>query len=86
MKHPWRKGQVERMSRTIEDAAPKRVHDDSRDRLRSRPQDLPGAHDLARRPQTPTAPTPRGFICRTRTPEPQRLTPNPIRQTPESNS
>ena len=33
--HPWTNGQVERMNRTIKDAAVKRDHCDSHDQLRS---------------------------------------------------
>jgi hypothetical protein len=33
-RHPWTKGQVERMNRTIEDATVKRFHDDSHDQRR----------------------------------------------------
>lgn len=33
-RHPWTKGQVERMNRTIEDTTVKRFHDDSHDQRR----------------------------------------------------
>ena len=44
--HPWTNGQVERMNRTIKEAAVKRNHNDSHDQLRPQAQDTRRPHSL----------------------------------------
>lgn len=50
--HPWTAGQVERMNRTIKDAAVKRFHYDSRSQPRTHLADFMAAHIFARRLRT----------------------------------
>jgi transposase InsO family protein len=86
VKHPWTNGQVERMNRTIKDAAVKRFHYDRHDQLRSHLQDFLDAYNFARRRKTLAGLTPCELICKTWTSEPQRFTLNPIHQMPGLNS
>jgi transposase InsO family protein len=86
VKHPWTNGQVERMNRTIKDAAVKRFHYDRHDQLRSHLQHFLDAYNFARRRKTLAGLTPCELICKTWTSEPQRFTLNPIHQMPGLNS
>jgi len=54
--HPWTNGQVERMDRTIKEAAVRRYHYDSHDRLRNHLGDFVTAYKFANQdPQGPDA-------------------------------
>jgi hypothetical protein len=75
-------GMIERVNRTIKDATVRRFHHDSHDRLRTHLADFPAACNFARRPKTPSGPTPCECICKARPPEPDRSTVAPIHQMP----
>jgi hypothetical protein len=78
-------GMVERVNRTIKDATVRRFHHDSHDRLRTHLADFPAACNCARRPKTPSVPTPCERICKARPPEPDRSSVAPIHQMPGLN-
>lgn len=84
-KHPWTNGQVGRMNRTIEDATAKRFHYDDHDQVRRHRADVVSACDFGRRLKTLKGLTPYEFICKRRTTEPDRFTPNPLQQMQGSN-
>ncbi len=84
-RHPWTKGQVERMNRTIKDATVKRFYYDSHDQLRSHLADFVGAYNFGRRLKTLKGLTPYEFICNAWTKEPERFSRNPIHQMPGLN-
>ena len=71
--HPWTNRQVERMNRTIKDAAVKRYHYDSHDQLRTHLHLFVGAYNHARRLKTLRGLTPTEFILNARTKEPDRF-------------
>jgi transposase InsO family protein len=52
LKHPWTKGQVERMNRTIKDASVKRLHYGDHNQLRQHLQDFINAYHFGRRLKT----------------------------------
>jgi hypothetical protein len=60
--HAWTDGQVERMNRTIREAAVKRFHYDSRDQLR-RSLDVLTAYNLPRRLKRLRSLMPYGLTC-----------------------
>ena len=60
----WTNGQVERMNRTIKDAAVKRFHYDGHDQLRRHLQDFINAYNFGRRLKTLKGLTPYGYICK----------------------
>lgn len=62
-KHPWN-DQVERMNRTIKEAAVKRYHYDNHDQLRRHLSGFVAAYNFARRLKTLRGLTPHEFICR----------------------
>lgn len=78
--HPWTNGQVEKMNRTIKDAAVKRFHYDSHEQLQSHLGDFVNAYNFARRLKTLRGLTPYEFICKAWTDEPNRFRINPIHQ------
>lgn len=84
--HPWTDGPVERMNRTIKDAAVKRYHDDSHDQLRSHLADFLDACTFARRLKTLSGLTPYEYICKTWTSQPDRFIVDPIHQMPGTNT
>lgn len=87
MSHPWTKGQVERMNRTIEDATVQRYHDGSHDPLRAHLPLVVAAYDHARRLETRHGLIPHAFLGRTRTHEPaDRLGLDPYHPTPGPDS
>ena len=47
--HPWTNGQVERMNRTLKEAAVRRYHYDSHHQLRQHMQIFFGAYNFAQR-------------------------------------
>ena len=84
--HPWTNGQVERMNRTIKEAAVKRYHYDSHDQLRTHLTDFMAAYNFARRLKTVNGLTPYEYICKIWTSEPERFILNPIHQMPGLNT
>ena len=86
VKHPWTNGQVERMNRTIKEAAVKRFHYDHHDQLRGHLADFIGAYNFGRRLKTIKGLTPYEYICKIWTTEPDRFTLNPIHQMPGLNN
>lgn len=84
-RHPWTNGQVERMNRTIKDAAVKRFHYDSHDQLRRHLRDYIDAYNFGRRLKTLKGLTPYEFICKRWTSEPDRFIIDPIHQMPGLN-
>ncbi|WP_244506382.1 IS481 family transposase [Pararhizobium polonicum] len=85
-KHPWTNGQVERMNRTITDAAVKRFHYDDHDPLRTHLKSFIAAYNFGRRLKTLKGLTPYEFICKRWTIEPERFIIDPIQQMPGSNN
>src|SRR5208337_3958488 len=51
-KHPWTNGQVERMNRTLKEAAVRRYHYDSHDQLQDHLTTFPAAYNFAERLKT----------------------------------
>jgi transposase InsO family protein len=78
---PWTNGQVERMNRTIKEAAVRRYHYASHEQLRTHLADFVNAHNYARRLKTLRGLTPFEFITRRWTEEPERFRINPARHT-----
>ena len=76
IKHPWRKGQVERTNRSLREASVKRYHDDTHDQLEGHLADFVRAFNVARRLKTLKGLTPYEFICKQWTMEPERLRTN----------
>jgi len=58
LNHPWTKGQVERMNRTIKEATVKRYHHDSHDQLERHLDDFVSAYNFGRRLKTLKRPHP----------------------------
>jgi len=69
VRHPWTKGQVERMSRTIKEATVKRYHYDTHDQLDT----LLRCLQLWSTSQHPEGANPHEFICKTSTKELERF-------------
>ena len=86
IRHPWTNGQVERMNRTIKEAAVKRFHYDDHDQLRQHLANFISAYNFGRRLKTLKGLTPYEFICTQWTIEPERFTLNPIHQMPGLNT
>ena len=84
-RHPWTKGQGERMNRTIKEATVRRYHSDSHDQLRQHLADCVAAYNFGRRLKTLKGLTPYEFICKQCTVEPERFTLNPLHQMPGLN-
>jgi len=83
--HRWTKGQVERVNRTIKEAAVKRCRhydDDDHNQLRSHLDDSISAYNFARRLKTLKGLTPYEFIHEVWTEDPKRVTLDPIYQMP----
>ena len=76
-KHPWTNGQVERMSRTL---------NETHDQLRTHLRDFVDAYNFARRLKTLRGgPTPYEFVCKTWTSQPHRFTISPLQKLPGLN-
>ncbi|GGJ07545.1 integrase [Neoroseomonas lacus] len=77
--HPWtdRRVQVERMSRTIKDAAVKRRHDDCHYELRRQLDGFVAIYNIGRRLKRLRCLTPYGFIGETCANEPCRFNLDP---------
>ncbi len=84
-KHPWTKGQVERMNRTIEDATVRRFHYDDHEQLRHHLIDFTSAYNFGRRLKTLKGLTPYAFICKRWATEPERFSLDPLHQMPGLN-
>ena len=84
-KHPWTNGEVERMNRTIKEAAVQRFHHETHDELRSHLADFVSAYNFAKRLKTLRGLTPYEYICKIWTKEPERFTLNPLQQMPGLN-
>jgi transposase InsO family protein len=61
--HPWTKGQVERMKRTLKDAPVKTYHDLTHHYLKEHLQAFLMAYNFAKRLNMPTCLTPYDYIC-----------------------
>lgn len=70
-------GQIERMNRTIKEAAVKSFHYDSHDQLRTHLADFLATYNLGRGLKTLDGLTPCQYICRISTSEPDRFILNP---------
>ena len=88
--HPWTKGQVERINRTIKDATVERYHYDSREQLSTHLQLFVDAYNHARRLKTLKTLkglkglkglTPYQHVCQAWTNEPERFRINPSHHT-----
>jgi transposase InsO family protein len=86
IKHPWTKGQVERMNRTIKEATAKRYHYDSHAQLTAHLNDFIDAYNYGRRLKTLKGLTPFEYIGKIWTTEPNRFTLNPTHQMPGLNT
>lgn len=84
--HPWTNGQVERMNRTIKEAAVLRYCYDSHDQLRRHLNDFVNAYNFGRRLKTLRGLTPYESICKTWAAEPERFNLNPHHQMPGLNT
>ncbi len=84
--HPWTNGQVERMNRTIKDAAVKRYFYDTHHQLKAHLTDFLRAYNFARRLKTLKGLTPYEYLCKLWTQAPDRFTLNPIHQMPGLNN
>ncbi len=85
-RHPWTKGQVERMNRTIKEATVQRFHYATHDQLRSHLSDFVAAYNFGRRLKTLRGLTPYEAICKAWTDEPHRFALNPLHQMPGLNT
>ena len=84
-RHPWTKGQVERMNRTLKDATVRRYHYESHDQLRQHLADFVMAYNFGRRLKTLRRLTPYEYICKRWTLEPERFRLDPLHQMPGLN-
>jgi transposase-like protein len=80
--HPWTNGQVERMNRTLREAAVQRYQYGSHDELRGHLALFLDAYNYARRLKTLKGLTPYEFICRSWAAKPHRFTANPHHEMP----
>lgn len=85
IKHPWTNGQVERMNRTIKEAAVKRYHYGSHRQLDAHLADFILAYNYARRLKALKGLTPFEYICKIWTIQPERFKLNPTHQMPGLN-
>jgi len=77
-KHPWNNGQVERMNRTIKEAAVKRYFYETHGQLRAHLRDFVDAYNFARRLKTLRGLTPYEFIYNAWTSQPERFRISPL--------
>lgn len=80
VKHHWMNGQVERMNRTIMEAAVKCFRCDDHGQLRQHLRDFIDAYIFGRRLKTLKGPTPYEHICKWCTMEPERFRLDPGHQ------
>ncbi|MCB9982302.1 MAG: transposase [Rhodospirillales bacterium] len=78
VKHLWTNGQVERMNRTIKDAAVKRYHYGSHEELKEQRHASMMAYNFARRLKTLKGLTPYEYVCKIWTKKPERFNVNPL--------
>src|SRR6266404_8040181 len=76
--HPWTKGQVERMNRTLKEATVNRYHYDGHEQLRAHLADFVTAYNFARRLKILKGLSPYEYICNAWTKEPGRFILDPI--------
>ena len=79
-KHPWTNSHVERMNRTIKQAAVHRYHYDSHDQLRQHLSDFVNAYNVTRRLKALKGLTPYEFISKCWINQPERFNLNPSHQ------
>jgi hypothetical protein len=80
-KHPWTKGQVERMNRTLKDATVKRYDDQTHPHPKEHLHASQMAYNFAQRLKTLRGPTPQEYICHCWQKEPARFAINPYHHT-----
>lgn len=80
--HPWTNGQVERMNRTIKDAAVKRYHYDTHEQLQAHLQLFVDAYNHARRLKTLCGLTPYEHVLQVWTKQPKRFKLDPSHHIP----
>ena len=81
--HPSTKGHVARMNHTVKQATVKRYHNNNHDQRRRHLCDFLNVYYCARRLKTLSGLTPKQYICKTWTSEPDRFILNPINQMSE---
>jgi hypothetical protein len=79
--HPWTKGQVERMHRTLKEATVKRDDDENHQQLKEPLSNFLHAYNFAKRLKTLQGLTPDAYIITCWQQEPERFTVNPCRHT-----
>jgi transposase InsO family protein len=79
-KHSWTNGQVERMNRTIKDAAVKRYFYETHNELRAHLRYFVDAYNFARRLKTLRGLTRYEFVCKVWTSQPHRFTISPLQK------
>jgi transposase InsO family protein len=79
--HPWTNGQVERMNRTLKDAAVKKYYYETHDHLKEHLHAFLMAYNFAKRLKTLKGLTPYEYICKCWQKEPERFTVNPCHHT-----
>ena len=84
--HPWTNGQVERMNRTLKEAAVKKYHYETHQNLRDHLQTFLMAYNFAKRLKTLKGLTSYEFICKCWTEEPKKFRLNPMHHTPGLNT
>lgn len=77
IKHPWTNGQVERMNRTIKEAAVKRYRYDNHQQSQAHLENFVSAYNFARRLNALRGLTPYEYICKIWKTEPERFRLNP---------
>jgi len=71
--HPWTNGQVERMNRTLKEAAVKRFHYQTHDELKAHLAAFLDAYNFAKRLKTLRGLTPYKALCRAWSDDPDRF-------------
>ena len=71
--HPWTKGQVERMNRTLKEATVRRYHYETHDQLREHLDTFLAAYNFAKRLKTLRGLAPYEFICKCWTENPDQF-------------
>lgn len=81
--YPWTSGQVERMNRTIKEAAVQRYHYDGHLQLRTYLEDFVATYNFVKRLKTLAGFTACEFICKQWQKHPDPFTLDPIHQMPK---
>jgi transposase InsO family protein len=79
--HPWTNGQVERMNRTLKEAAMKKYHYETHDHLKAHLHAFLMAYNFAKRLKTLKGLIPYEYICQCWQNEPERFISNPHHHT-----